>query len=114
MPLVGYIPRVLSHPDKQVRHNARALTLGLTLTADGSIPNECTVFIQYRQYTADYRATRERPYVVYSRQSGTNAYRASFKTLERATVAAQAIEQRIREAHPNPGFSPVIKSLRKV
>jgi hypothetical protein len=98
MPLIGYIPRVLSNPDNQARHNGNAQALGLTLTAHGSIPNECAVFIQYRHYTADYRTTREKPFVIYSRHSGTSEYRASYRTLERAAIAARAIEQRIREA----------------
>jgi hypothetical protein len=96
MPTLNYIPRVFSNAERQARHNTNALALGLTLAAHTTLPANC-VFIQYHHYTADYRTTREKPFVVYSRNTGTSHYRASYKTLESAANAARAIQARISE-----------------
>jgi hypothetical protein len=88
---VHYMPRHIKDDDNRRRHEAMARSLKLEVVGD-SVPSGCRVLIQHERFTADFRDTRLRPFVLYSRcKRGSRTYRASFKTLDAAATSAHKL-----------------------
>jgi hypothetical protein len=89
---IYYHPRVMKYESSRVAQDERAKALGIVINRTGVTASDATVVISYEKYTADYRTVRERPFVVYSRHTGTRTYRSAFATLDGAAKAAHKIE----------------------
>ena len=89
---VYYSPRVVTDDAAKQRQAADAAHLKLELIQGAALPKDCRVLIQHERYTADFRDTRLRPFVLYVRSpKGGRKYRACFKHLDIAATAAHKL-----------------------